>query len=444
MPTLKQREIDRIYTAIRPRLTLSSVGGGSGAGTVPPHTHPASAISFEPAGDVAGDDVQEGMEELAEEKLARSGLQTMLGTLQMNSFDITGIDEATFTGTAVIHNPIRIDFKTGTETLIRYLDAIEFDLAGTHTTHTPGAVHWNDDDSVRTLTLDLIDGVEAPVTSVYFRVANQTGGVILAGVPLVHDAGGPAGLMAVYRADANNSERIVGVSAHAIGIGSNGWACAKGLLFGPDFSFVGTGPVYLDGNNPAGLTLIEPANDSPSKLGCRRKVRVGYVTGTDRMIVDIEWRPFVSDLSDVQASGANCGDVLVRSLRQGGFASDDCPEWLATGLWSEVVLDFGTTDPPSDMKVFTIVGDPRVRLNSIITMVASPKPGANKQEDEHEFDCFSCACVPLVEQPTTDDPPSEFRAYVHSLRGKVVGEYTFNYTVSNPAAWNCVASTQPA
>jgi hypothetical protein len=72
-------------------------------------------------------------------------------------------------------------------------------------------------------------------------------------------------------------------------------------------------------------------------------------------------------------------------------------------------------------------------------MAPSAKPVAPRQEDEAEFDIFACSCIPTVEQATGNDPLSEFRVYVHSLRGRVVGEYTFNYTVSNPATWNCVA-----
>lgn len=429
MPTLKQREIDRIYTAIRPRLTLSSVGGGSGAGTVPPHTHPASAISFEPAGDVAGDDVQEGMEELAEEKLARSGLQTMLGTLQMNSFDITGIDEATFTGTAVIHDPIRIDFKTGTETLIRYLDTIEFDLASQHTTHTEGALHWNTDLDMLVEDVFATAGAHSiPLAATYVKVYNANGVQLDAGRAVVGNGYGPGGTLSITYATSETD--VSGVLLLNIADGAVGWICTRGLMFSASAWPSLGGTQYL---NDAGGYGPAPVD---YEKGCRRTVRVGHALGTDdHFIVDIEVVHNVAQLSDVNAPVIACGDVLVRTVS----TNSACEQWTASGLWTEVVLDFGATDVPSDMKVFSITGDPRVKLNSIITMMPSAKPFPPRQEDEAEFDMFACSCIPVSEQPTQDDAPSEFRAYIHSLRGRVVGQYIFNYTVSNAAAWNCVA-----
>jgi hypothetical protein len=83
-------------------------GGGTGGGTpttIPPHTHHASEIIAEPEEATAllsGDDVQEDLEELGAEKLARSGEQPMLGALDMNHFSIDNADDADIEGTATV------------------------------------------------------------------------------------------------------------------------------------------------------------------------------------------------------------------------------------------------------------------------------------------------------------------------------------------------------
>lgn len=87
---LSPGDIDAIYKALRPRLELAA---GSFQTSVPttvaPHTHHAREIELEPAGVewtgyVAADDVQEGVEEHDDEKLARSGVQPMRGNLDMD------------------------------------------------------------------------------------------------------------------------------------------------------------------------------------------------------------------------------------------------------------------------------------------------------------------------------------------------------------------------
>jgi len=89
---LKQREIDRIYNALRPRINRPSGGVAYTPPTVtiPPHTHSADQITSNASTYVAADDVQEAIEELDSEKLARSGAQDWSGPdpLDMNTFDI--------------------------------------------------------------------------------------------------------------------------------------------------------------------------------------------------------------------------------------------------------------------------------------------------------------------------------------------------------------------
>jgi len=93
---ISQRQIDRIVTAARPRILQRgySSGGSGGTGTIPAHTHPASAVSFEAAGDLASTDVQNALEEVAEEKLARDGHQPMTGDLDLDHYDILNIFDA--------------------------------------------------------------------------------------------------------------------------------------------------------------------------------------------------------------------------------------------------------------------------------------------------------------------------------------------------------------
>lgn len=80
-------------------------GGGSG---VSDHTlltnrdaadqHPASSVTFTPFNLLAADDVQAALEEHDTEKLARSGVQDMLGNLDMGGNEIQDTKDLTFTG----------------------------------------------------------------------------------------------------------------------------------------------------------------------------------------------------------------------------------------------------------------------------------------------------------------------------------------------------------
>ncbi len=99
---ITKRDIDAIYVALRPRLLgLSTATAPATVVTVAPHTHSSEQITHEnPIGGIAGTDVEEVIEELDSEKLARDGSQTMLGDLPMNSNAIGGIKNLTITGTA--------------------------------------------------------------------------------------------------------------------------------------------------------------------------------------------------------------------------------------------------------------------------------------------------------------------------------------------------------
>jgi len=77
--------------------------------TIPPHRHHATEIVAEPEAVTAllsGDDVQEDLEELGVEKLARSGEQPMLGSLDMNHFDIANIRDAEVESDLTMSGPV--------------------------------------------------------------------------------------------------------------------------------------------------------------------------------------------------------------------------------------------------------------------------------------------------------------------------------------------------
>jgi len=92
--TKKRGDIDADYHAIRARLSSLGTVSLSNPSTIPPHVHSAEEVTFEPTEGViadsylAGDDVQEVLEEIDSEKLARSGVQPMLGDLNMNENNI--------------------------------------------------------------------------------------------------------------------------------------------------------------------------------------------------------------------------------------------------------------------------------------------------------------------------------------------------------------------
>lgn len=178
MSNRQRGDIDATRSAIRPR--LGALGISTPGGSTPPllpHKHAASEISFQPndpPGYLSADDVQEMGEELDSEKLARSGVQPMLGALDMNHFDINNILNAEVevdasvgqdltvgrdatvgrniemtgpTGEAIINGPRRVhmvgDFGDG-DSLIDHLEQLLF--VGTPAggfINQPSQVDWN-------------------------------------------------------------------------------------------------------------------------------------------------------------------------------------------------------------------------------------------------------------------------------------------------------------
>jgi hypothetical protein len=99
---ISKHDIDRIYTAIRPRLNQQAAGSGSVVVTIPAHTHDAADITMTPVGEIASTNVQAGLAELDSEKLARDGSQTMLGALDMDHHDLNNVVNADIEGTATV------------------------------------------------------------------------------------------------------------------------------------------------------------------------------------------------------------------------------------------------------------------------------------------------------------------------------------------------------
>lgn len=175
MPRLTQGDIDAIYNALRPRLKQLLQGIGAGSTTevkVAPHTHSADQITFEPAGDswtgqLAADDVQEGLEEHDDEKLARDGSQPMRGGLDMDDglgpWPIYDLLNLTFTGGvgAAIISAVRRITMTGIG-LIEQIRKADFtgSAVGEGIIDQPRVIHMagDDDDSEAR-----IDGLEAVV-----------------------------------------------------------------------------------------------------------------------------------------------------------------------------------------------------------------------------------------------------------------------------------------
>jgi hypothetical protein len=419
----------------------------AGGGPPGPHTHPSEDITHVGSGYIAANDVKEAIEELDNEKLARSGAQDMLGNLDMGGNEIGDLKNLLFTGGvgAAFIDAVRTIYMTGAgevfgvkliefdptepSTLIRYLDTIEFDKNPVHSPHVEGSFHWDNSTAIKMPVADVAGDVQLPLASVYMRVINHTGFTISAGVPVSWDGTSIFGTVSVARTS-NDTTYFLGLTAADIANDDFGWVCVKGSVKG-SFGYLGGGYIYLDNGLPRGLTTNPPGAE---QKGCTDTVRVGYVQNDDVFFVDIDRQPALGELSDVNVNPI-CGDVLVRHVNPGS----GCEQWTASGLWTEVELDFGLTD--REERVFTIGPDIRVKSPSdLITMVSSSVPPTGREEDEAEFDAFACACSIPYEDQTNE---WKFRATIHSLRGPVVGSYKFNYTVSNPASWNCVPPGEP-
>lgn len=96
-------DTERQFRAMRPRMPKST--GGTVTTVVvptPPHTHAAHDITSIPETYIASENVQDALDEIDVEKLARSGAQTMLGDLDHDHHSIVNVDDADIEGTATV------------------------------------------------------------------------------------------------------------------------------------------------------------------------------------------------------------------------------------------------------------------------------------------------------------------------------------------------------
>jgi len=184
---ISRSDIDAIYNAIRPRLK-KDLGAGSGGGsttsaptTVAPHQHAASEVTFEPVGRIEAEECQASQTELDDEKLARDGSQTMLGTLQMNNNPVTGVWNLLMSGSAgnAVISAVRRITMTGIGLievvtqitmagmgLIEEVRKIDFtgSVAGEGVIDQPRAIHMAGDDADDEARIDGLDRVKFNAT----------------------------------------------------------------------------------------------------------------------------------------------------------------------------------------------------------------------------------------------------------------------------------------
>jgi len=178
MARKRRDDFESTFAAARRRLQTLGTVLVPAPTTIPPHTHSADQITAEPetvTALLAGDDVQEDLEELGVEKLARSGEQPMLGSLDMNHFDVQNardvevesdltmsgpVGEAIINGPRVVHmqgDHVNDEAKVDglervvfngevTASSIEQPSRIEFNAsvqAGVHYTASNGKVSWD-------------------------------------------------------------------------------------------------------------------------------------------------------------------------------------------------------------------------------------------------------------------------------------------------------------
>jgi hypothetical protein len=328
--------------------------------TIPPHRHHATEIVAEPEAVTAllsGDDVQEDLEELGVEKLARSGEQPMLGSLDMNHFDVSNVrdaevesdltmtgpvGEAIITGARVVHmagdhvdDEAKVDGlervvfnNEPTASTIETPSVVQFNpavAAGGDTTHQEGQVGW--DAAERTLVADAEPaaynaGTETPRFSMGWAVVNclNGSGAAIPPVSLVYVSGGlvdatptpdifrPAvtmwdGSADSFGAQLGASQRVTGVTMNGSDNGEPVQVMRRGLLRGiPSDNAEGWvigDRIWADRSVPGGLTkVVETSGEYP-------RIFIGTIfddTGTEgpwAIDVDVRVLPTPGEMSYV-------------------------------------------------------------------------------------------------------------------------------------------------
>lgn len=337
-------DIDAVRSAIRPRLSRLQAGGVP-ATTLKPHTHSADQITLEPYGHIEAINVQAGIEELDDEKLARDGSQTMLGDLPMNHFSIDDVDDIDIEGTATVAEDVvmtgavglaqvtgvrRIDMAgddDDSEGLIQYLERIIFnDSPGV--IENPQVIYFNIADPDYSPTEGLVGwsgGDNTPVTEgegnlagfaasgsgvvevilgwdVLYCVCGEDSvakGKVVVGrfsetpLSVEQDSGHP--VVDLYDTQSEipaltNKSCLVGVAMSDAEPGEPLQVMRRGML--RDVTFTGDGPILWAGDDGE-VTGTRPT--APSTL-----IRIGTPTdGASSIAVDVQVIPPISELSGV-------------------------------------------------------------------------------------------------------------------------------------------------
>jgi hypothetical protein len=296
-------DIDAIRQALRPR--MKDVGGGGGLSTtIPPHTHHASAIIYEPEPTTAllsGDDVQEVGEELGTEKLARSGEQPWLGPdpLDMAGFPIINIDSLSF----------------------------ELDPENTP---AEGDLQWNPASGVDRLEMVVSGGsgiVKTPVGGVYVKVRNVSGAALPSAAPVVVvSVDDTANLLEVEGLAYSHSLEgylSLGLTLQSIADDAEGWVCCHGYAGDIDLSAFTAGDSLYVGSVAGTMDTLPPGK------GCGWRIKMGTVivaADPGSMFVRVEHRANLDELSNVETPAfisLISGDVPKQHF--------DVPMWLPPG-----------------------------------------------------------------------------------------------------------------
>ena len=211
------------------------------------------------------------------------------------------------------------------------LDALTLDTAAAETT-TEAKMLWNADQG----TFEI--GMEGAVPlfvghNVFYRVKNQTGGPLNKGKVCAFDGTlGASGVIKAKLADiaSDGVDTIMGVAAHTIGNGEDGFVLAHGKLRKVDTTgFAAESLLWADPSSPGDWVDTEPA---------RPRVLIAAVVYEDGTNGEIVVRPTwdhtvaVDELADVSASAPNDGDILRYNNSTSEWESQAFPEGVSLGL----------------------------------------------------------------------------------------------------------------
>jgi hypothetical protein len=282
------RDFESLYQAFRRRMESLGSAAIPTPSTIGAHTHHAREIVSDPFDLTGADDVQESIEEHDTEKLARSGVQPMLGNLNMNTFYIYDIG------------------------------ALQFDK-DTVVAKVDGGLQWADAAGVERLVMTAAGdsgNVDMPVGGVYIKVLNDSGTAIAAGRGVVLSGSNGAGnLLTVVPADidsqALNETMAIGVTMQSIADGAKGWVCRLGYVGGLDLSAYTDGLQLYVADDVGTLSGVIP------QKGCAARIRMAMVIDSSNpgsMWVDPDWRP---DLDELAKSRCGCPETTASPATPG-------------------------------------------------------------------------------------------------------------------------------